>query len=142
MKIVRQLVALLTSVTMLHLSVVAGDAACATHGTDGHPMTGTHDARTGGHSMPMQGHLMTAQPITTGALAATGQASQPDTAPCAIPAQQDCCRAQLGCRAASAVASTRQQLASTPACSTRIDEALGDAPASFASAPEPPPPKA
>lgn len=135
--ILRRLFALFTSVTMLHLSVVAGDAACAAHGAAGHDMNaaamhGTAAASSmSDHAMPME-----ASPAAERGAAASG------APPCEVPAQQHCCEALVGCSVASAVTSAVQSL--TPAISpaARIRVAMHDAPASFAPAPEPPPPKA
>jgi hypothetical protein len=136
----RRLLALLTSAAMLHLSVVAGDAACATHGANGNHAAMASDAAE--HEMWMDGHLM---PTATGAevsVASAAPVARSGTPPCEIPAQQHCCEALAGCSVDSAVTSAQQRLASTVSPASRIRVALLDAPASFASAPEPPPPKA
>jgi hypothetical protein len=128
----RRLVALLTAVTMLHLSVVAGDAACASHGT------GTRDE----HAMSMDGDAMgAAMGVETSAVGAM-PTSHADVPPCETPVQRHCCDALVGCSVASAVAGDRHGVDSTVVRAARISEALHDAPASFTSAPEPPPPKA
>lgn len=129
----RRILALLTSVTMLHLSVVAGDAACASHGTNG-----DHGA-VSAHAMPMDGHAMPMAGATEhhDAVMATS-----DAPPCETPVQEHCCDAVVGCGGAGLLAAAEHPFAVTAPRAPRIREALHDAPASFASAPEPPPPKA
>ncbi len=51
--ILRRLTSLLTAAAVLHLSVVAGDAACATHGAGDHHSTSGNAMPMDGHSMPM-----------------------------------------------------------------------------------------
>lgn len=139
--IVRRLIALLTSVTMLHLSMVAGDSACATHGANGHHAARTTDAAATEHTMPMDGHVMPVGAASAPMVSALPTAAT-DTAPCEVPVQQHCCEAQVACSAANAVASVRQDLATAIPHVARIRDTRHDAPASYASAPEPPPPKA
>jgi hypothetical protein len=136
----RRLFALLTSVTMLHLSVVAGDPACVTHRANGHHAVSSSGAMAE-HAMPMDGHVMP-MAAATGAHLSAAPVAESDTSPCEIPAQQHCCEALIGCRVATAVTSAHQALAATVLPAERIRVALHDAPASFAPAPEPPPPKA
>lgn len=142
--IVRRLVALLTAVTMLHLAVVAGDSACAFHGVNGRqaPMQDGADATR--HTMPMDGHVMPPAVAADVPVISAGPVTEGGTPPCEIPADQHCCEALVGggCSVASAVASMREDLPSALPSATRIRQAVHDAPASFASAPEPPPPKA
>jgi hypothetical protein len=138
----RRVFALLTSVTMLHLSVLSGDAVCLTHGAEGHHASTSRVGTTAEHAMEMHGHVMplpeaAEAPVVSGARVAT--AAVP---PCEIPAQQHCCEALVGCSVAGAVTSEREVLAAGLVSEPGISEAAHDAPASFASAPEPPPPKA
>ena len=116
----RRLFALLTSVTMLHLRVVAGDTACATHGIDGHH--GASSQAVPAHAMPMGGKA--------------------GTPPCDLPTQQHCCEALVGCGVDSAVTVAHEGFVAGASASGRILIVPHAAPASFASAPEPPPPKA
>jgi hypothetical protein len=139
----RRLFALLTSVAMLHVSVAAGDAACLTR--DGEH----HAARSGGgavatDAMAMHGHLMPAAEVADAPAMSAASAPPPkaDVPPCEAPTQQHCCDALVGCNVAGAVTSEHDVLAPSVSYSARIREALHDAPASFAPAPEPPPPKA
>jgi hypothetical protein len=123
----RRLVALLTSATMFHLSLAAGDSACATSEANGHHAANTSGRAVAEHVMPMEGHAM--------AMADVAEA-------CETPSERHCCDVLAGCSVVGAVTSERQVLASTDLPAARIREALHDVPASFASAPEPPPPKA
>jgi hypothetical protein len=140
----RRLFALLTSVTMLHLTVVAGDAACATHGASGHHAAMARGGGTADHLMPMDGQAM---PTATGAgasVASTAPVAKSGAPPCEVPTQQHCCDALVagGCSVDSGVISAHDALASAVSPAARIRVAVDDAPASFAPAPEPPPPKA
>jgi hypothetical protein len=137
----RRLFALLTSVTMLHLSVVAGDPACATHRANGHHAASSNGMAMAEHAMPVDGHVMPMAAATEEQPSAA-PVSDSDTSPCEIPAQRHCCEALIGCSVATAVTSAHQALATIVLPVERIRVALHDAPASFASAPEPPPPKA
>lgn len=135
--ILRRLFALLTSVTMFHLSVVAGDAACAAHGAAGHDMNAAAM-----HGTPAAASMSDdAMPMEASPTAERG-AVKSGAPPCEVPAQQHCCEALVGCSVASAVTSAVQSLAPAISPAARIPAAVNDAPASFASAPEPPPPKA
>ena len=139
----RRLFALLTSVTMLHLTVAAGDAVCATHGVDGHHGASSQAAAAAAaHAMPMDGRVM---PASAGAPASTvsdAPAANAATPPCDVPTQQHCCEALVGCSVDSAVTGAHEGFAFSVSASARILVARHDAPASFASPPEPPPPKA
>ena len=137
----RRLLALLTSATMLHLSVVAGDSACATHGAGGHHAASAVVGESTDHAAAMDGHVMpTVAVASVPKVNATPAATS--APPCEVPTQQHCCEAQVGCSVTGAVVSAHQVLASAVPSAPRIREALHDAPASFAPAPEPPPPKA
>jgi hypothetical protein len=137
----RRLFALLTSVTMLHLSVVAGDAACVMHRANGHHALSPSGVAIAEHAMPTDGHVMPVAAATEEERSAAPVADS-DTSPCEIPAQQRCCGALIGCSVATAVTSAHEALATIVLPAARVRVALHDAPASFASAPEPPPPKA
>ena len=134
----RRLFALLTSITMLHLTVVAGDAACVTHGVGEH-----HTAKAGAtQAMAMSGHAM---PMSERAAAATPSpvpVAKSGTPPCEVPTQQRCCEALVGCSVDSAVSGSADVPAAVVSPATQVHGAPDDAPASFAAAPEPPPPKA
>jgi hypothetical protein len=137
----RRLVALLTSLAMLHLAVVSGDAACATHGAHDHPAGRAGSARATGHAMPMNEHAM---PMGEGVDARVQSAAvaASDAHPCEIPSQQRCCEAMVGCSVDSAAGAGPHVLVAGLSPATRIRVGRDDVPASFASAPEPPPPKA
>ncbi|MEO8622253.1 MAG: hypothetical protein ABI625_14380 [bacterium] len=129
----RRVIALLMSVTLLHLSVVAGDAACATHGAAGEMSApSTHDMPMGGHAMPAAGAA-----YSLGSAAVT---SPP--APCETPVATHCCDAVAGCGPVSVAARSHSTVALAKPLGARIHASRHDAPASFASSPEPPPPKA
>ena len=125
-----RLLALLTSVTMLHLSVVTGDVACASHG-----MASDHAARAT-HAMPAHDHAMRA--VVRGA----HEGAVSDAPPCETPVQLHCCEALMGCDVTGVAAVARELYATRFVPGARILTSLHDAPASFASPPEPPPPKA
>jgi hypothetical protein len=114
----RRCLALLSAITMIHLSVVAGDAACAEHGT-----MGRHDASA--HAMAM-GH-------PSGARASTP--------PCDTPAQQRCCETMTSCSVTVAVARPVSLATEAPAAAL-VGRAPANTPTSTRPAPEPPPPKA
>jgi hypothetical protein len=135
----RRLFALLTSAAMLHLTVVAGDAACATHGANAMK---AGDAAARGRGMPMSAHVMSATTDESGATVGEGSAARSGTPPCEVPTQPHCCDALVGCSVASAVTDAHEAVVATASSSARILAARHDAPASFAPAPEPPPPKA
>ena len=138
----RRLFSLLTSAAMLHLTLVAGDAACATHGVDGHHAPSSQGAAVAAHAMPMDGRVMsstTGAPDSTVSDAPMAKAGMP---PCEVPTQQHCCEALVGCSMDSAVTGAHEGFVASVSASARILVARHDPPASFASAPEPPPPKA
>ena len=92
--------------------------------------------------MPAHGHAMPDGHEASMSAAAGVPKAASDTTPCEIPAQHNCCEALAGCTVAGAITSALQIVAATALPTTRVREALHDAPASFAQAPEPPPPKA
>lgn len=142
---IRRLVALLTSVTMLHLAVASGESACASpamtqhHAAMASSAGGKTDASLSGHAMPMASSTGAASADHGSSITTAGTADVP---PCEIPTQQHCCGALVGCTTSIAIANATQVIGSTVSPAARIRVALHDAPASFASAPEPPPPKA
>jgi hypothetical protein len=138
----RRLFALLTSVAMLHLSILGGDAICLTHGAGRHHATKSSDGTTAEHATDVDGHVMPMAEAGEAPMVSAALFAKADVPPCEIPAQQHCCEALVGCSVAGAVTSEREVLASGVLPAPRIREAAHDAPASFASAPEPPPPKA
>jgi hypothetical protein len=134
--------ALLTSIALLHLSVVGGDAVCLTHGAEGHHAAKSSAGTVAEHAMEIDGHVMPMAEATEAPAVSSARVAKADAPPCEIPAQQHCCQSLVGCSVAGAVTSERQALATGVLSAPRIREAVHDAPASFASAPEPPPPKA
>jgi hypothetical protein len=114
----RFLLALLTSVSMLHLSLVGGDLPCATHASGGaHASGGVHEMA----GMPMH----------------------PDapTDDCATPIQPRCCDVMAGCSVTAALGVlTHASTATTP--DVALPRTAAMQPASILTAPEPPPPKA
>ena len=142
----RRLIAILSSLTMLHLSVVSGESACASPAMVQHhaAMTSSADASESerlmsGHAMPMEAVEGAESATHGGSAGTTGSAGVP---PCEIPTPQHCCGALVGCSVSIAITDATQVIASTVLPAARIRVALHDAPASFAPAPEPPPPKA
>jgi hypothetical protein len=138
----RRLFALFTSVAMLHLSVAAGDAACLSRSGGGHHAATSSGGAVAGDAMPMHGHAMPVADVAEGPAMTAASVAKADVPPCEIPAQQRCCDALVGCTLVGAITSERDVLAPRTSYSARIRETLHDAPASFAPAPEPPPPKA
>ena len=138
----RRLFALMTSAAMLHLTVVAGDAACATHGVDVHQGASSKAAPVVAHAMPMDGRVMSAATGAPASTASDAPAAKAATPPCEVPTQQACCEALVGCSLDSAVTGAYEGFVASVSASARILVDRHDAPASFASAPEPPPPKA
>ena len=140
--IVRRLVALLTSVTMLHFAVASGDAACRTLGAGGDHHGVMRDGATASErAMPMNGHAMPADAAAATPAVDAAPKTTADVPPCEVPVQEQCCAALTGC-STTAIASASQSLVSTRPSAARIGEAPHDAPAPVASAPEPPPPRA
>ena len=144
----RRLFALLASAALLHLTVVTGDAACATHGamehrgatavhaaTDAHANIST-DVHAASHS---DMHAAGRPGARQGAIAPAHAVSE--APPCETPVQPRCCEAQAGCSVVGAIAGACVSDTSSLPPATRVREALHDTPASFASPPEPPPPR-
>ena len=127
---------------MLHLAVVTGDAACAPDRASGHPAAMDDATPMADHATPMAGHVMTTADAATAPVVSAVSATATDAPPCEAPVQRHCCEAIAGCGLASAVTGAEQALAPADLGAARIRETLHDAPASFAPAPEPPPPKA
>ena len=129
----RRLLALLSMVPMLHLSVAAGSSACATHPAAAADLT--RDAAGASHHVDHD--------VTAGArMADAGTPRASDAPPCESTTQQHCCEAVAPCTMHGLVSATSSDPAPAPEASARVGGAAPDAPASFASAPEPPPPKA
>jgi hypothetical protein len=126
---------------MLHLSAVAGDAACATHGANGHHQAPDASA-VAEHSAAMHGHEMATAAHVAISMSSARPIVKSSAPPCEVPTQQHCCDALVGCSVDSATASGPEVMTAAISPATRIRVALVDVPASFASAPEPPPPKA
>ncbi|MEO7714545.1 MAG: hypothetical protein ABIV10_16650 [Gemmatimonadaceae bacterium] len=143
---IRRLVALLTSVTMLHLSVASGESACASPTMSQHHSVMASSAGERQAVVTVAGHVMPMGAADGAASAVHGMpastAGSADVPPCEIPTQQHCCGALVGCSVSIAITNATQVIASTVSPAARIRVALHDAPASFAPAPEPPPPKA
>ena len=141
--LLRRLVALVSAVTMLHLSVGAADAACAGKGGSNH-LAGAHsvsehssharhagrpapgiDASTSRHAMNFHSTAATPTSGSTGGL----------------PVQSRCCESMTTCSVSGTVAQRVAIVATLPAACvvlTAGTEAVSSAP----QAPEPPPPKA
>lgn len=116
---IRRFLALVVSTALLHFSVVAGDAACATHGSgEAHVPPGSA-GQMAHHDMPAH-----------------------DSTPCETPVQQHCCEAVIGCELSGNIAGAREILTVTLVPTMAVRFAHHDAPASFDAPPEPPPPKA
>jgi hypothetical protein len=113
----RFLLALLTSVSMLHLSLVGGDLPCATHGSRGaHASSAAHEMA----GMPMHPDAPT---------------------DCATPIQPRCCDVMTGCSVIATLGvPPHASTATTP--DAALPRAAATQPASILTAPEPPPPKA
>lgn len=138
----RPLFALLTSVTMLRLSVAAGDAACATHGVNGHRAARGSAAHPTEHATAMHGHMMPMAHDAEASVSSAVPIAKSGALPCEVPTQQRCCEALVGCSVDSAVSGAREVLAAVVTPAARIRVAPDDVPTSFAPAPEPPPPRA
>jgi hypothetical protein len=121
----RVLVALLMSISMLHLSLVGGDLACATHGSSGaHASSGAHEMA----GMPMH--------------ADAAEAAAPDApADCATPIQPGCCDVMVGC-SVIATLDVVPPGAMEADPTAAVPQRAAIRPASILPAPEPPPPKA
>jgi hypothetical protein len=125
--LLRRIAALLTAVSMLHLSAASLDAACATHDAP--------DREAAAHAMPMDDHgTMASHESAEPGMDAAGDS-------CEIPVQPGCCTSQVGCNTIGVVSPVERTTRRMPA-ERRLRVVLNDAPPSFVTAPEPPPPKA
>ncbi|CAN5140856.1 hypothetical protein BH09GEM1_BH09GEM1_19730 [soil metagenome] len=137
--ILRRVTALLTTLTMLHLAVVAADGACGEHGS-GHDgaMTGhmtAHDAMDQ-HDASMPAGMVMSETAVHDA----SQARAPSP-PCETSAPRRCCESVAGCSLTGTVEETVRRTPSLPNASHEQYASTG-APSSPRAAPEPPPPKA
>lgn len=124
----RRFAGALTALLMLHLSLVASDAVCATH-TTGHARNAQHQSAPGGESRAD----MSAQMAHHGA-------HDQRQRPCETPSQANCCQALASCGASFAASATRSL---PPArANALVPSSVIDIPLSELAAPEPPPPKA
>ena len=131
--LVRTFVTLLTTLSMLHLSLVGGDLACASHETAGRAMPG----------MVMEGpsHEAASAMAMDAPAGSPAQASAQPAKDCAAPSQGRCCEAMTSC-GLSTTASVVERLVSEslpPVATPRLPTAVLE---SVLAAPEPPPPKA
>ena len=133
---VRRLLALLTSVAMLHLWLVAGDVACALHGAGGHHAALRDAGAAAEHEMPMTAHAVD---TSGGAEVSTAKSAAP---PCDTPVQPRCCEAVASCGVAGTIVSRTRFAEPRPSASPEVLALDDDAPASYQPPPEPPPPKA
>ena len=136
----RRLLALVTSITLIHPSVVTGESACAWHAADGRGASAESGHGVAGHAMAAHHRATPSAEGRQSPAPGVGSVATPDAAPCETPAPH-CCGALEGCSGSAAVTSGRPALAAGVPAAARLHEALHAAPASFASAPEPPPPK-
>ena len=129
----RTLVALLTTLSMLHLTVAVSDVACASHERGGHAMPGM--AMTGASHAASSAKTMGAA-AASGALESAGPAKD-----CATPTQTRCCEAMTSCAVFTMVSVVERLVATSvsTAGTTRLATAVL---VSVLLAPEPPPPKA
>ena len=129
----RAFVALLTTLSTLHLALVGGDLACASHETAGRAMPGMVMATTSqdAHSAEAMGSPR----------AAHAHASAEPTKECATPSQARCCEAMTSCSVSTNLSVVERPLPETiPAAATpSLPSAVLE---SVLMAPEPPPPKA
>ena len=129
----RRLLALLTMVTLFHLSVATGNAACAPHSAT--PTASLHESSAQGHSGHRMGGAVVGNPGD-----AASDYSTPE--PCDTASLAQCCEAMVQCVMFGLLTSESMVAVVAPEPAARISAALVDAPASFAPAPESPPPKA
>lgn len=128
----RRVTALLSTLTMLHLAVVAGVGACGEH--DGGRAT-AHEAMHQ-HDASMQVEMVMAEATVVG----VSQARAPNL-PCETPAARRCCESVAGCSLTGTVEEAARRAATLPG-TARQQYTSADAPSSRRAAPEPPPPKA
>ncbi len=136
--LLRRLVAIVIAFTMLHLSVVSGDAACAGHGSNrvtrgsaarGDAMHAHHESRSASHmAMSHEAHVT----ATSDGLASP---------PCETPVQPRCCEGVAGCSATVVITEPASLTSPLPDVERAVNAGM-DAPAFVLAAPEPPPPKA
>ncbi len=137
MRFRRRLLALVTTLSMLRGSASLGEVACTAVPDVRASAAVTADAMSGS-SMTMQMHG--SEHTMTTALRADVSAAG-DSAP-EHTAERPCCDAMASCTNSGAVPSGHEIAQSLIMRTPRIREAGGELVASFASAPEPPPPKA
>lgn len=129
----RRIVAFITGLLVLHLSVVGADLACAQHAQ--------HAGDHGGVGPSVDGmHVMNAVTSGNASMDDRSTATGASDMPCKTPVSSDCCRAMTSCGvgyiAARGTATRVAAVAAviTPASERKPGRTLG--------APEPPPPKA
>ncbi|MDB4906211.1 MAG: hypothetical protein JWO05_995 [Gemmatimonadetes bacterium] len=126
----RPVFALLSMISMLHLSVGAAKAAAC----ESAPASASQAGSMGAHGMHMA--------VPANASQKAGSAAQAAPERCEHPAQSSCCEAMAGCGGATVVADQVAVTEQPATQATRVIAAHYHAPESFAAAPEPPPPKA
>ena len=120
----RRLTGLLTSLLLLHLTIVGADLACA-----------KHDVHTASHALPSAtspDHEHHAVPA---------QAHDRDDKPCQVPTLPACCYALASC-GVSLTCAASQGAADIRSLAARAVASADYPPYSWASEPDPPPPKA
>jgi hypothetical protein len=133
--IVRPFFAFLTSLSMLHLMLVGGDLACASHGNHGGAvMAGMAMASAVHHA---SAGSMSGMPAVV--LDVHGAVQSP--LDCATPTQTRCCQAMSSCSVTTTVSSTEHLIASSVSSTGRPAHASRML-VSVLTTPEPPPPKA
>lgn len=148
--LLRRLIALFSSVTMLHLSVRAADAACA--GGDG-PTEHSAAAHALDAGIPAHSHHVanlgardtrTAASVSQHAHAVriAGVAATPGShGPGGSPAQPRCCESMTTCSVTGTVTPHVAIVSAVP-CASGVMPSRTDAASPVPQAPEPPPPKA
>ncbi len=121
----RRLTGLLSSLLLLHLTLVGADLTCATHGVHGRPDVSQSDAsRHAGHHAPPR-----------------SDAPNHDDASCQVPTIPACCQALASCGVSIVEdRSAESGDLSYLVAGVRVD--ADDTPASWTLEPDPPPPKA
>ena len=130
----RRLTGVLTAACMFHLSVVASDAACATHMMGGDMMM-DGEMTMDGASMPPGATDLSTTPADHASTSAARSGHQCDT-----PVQSDCCTALASCTTTFAVSTSRS--AGPVVEHGAIARSVFDIPRSESVAPATPPPKA
>ena len=135
--LLRRLVALFSSVTLLHLSVGAADAACAGNGAESHHSAAAHSLAAGhaGH-MHHQGRTAAPAAHVDGVAAPLGSRS-----PGGSPVQARCCESMTTCSVTGTVVERVSVVNAVPRVSM-VMPAPTDVASTVPQAPEPPPPKA